>query len=402
MSARPCCPERTSRSTAAGPGRCTRSSPTRPTRPPVTRRVAFDAARPRLLRHARLPVRRADQCPQPGRPGLQLGRRRQDLGTVRVASGSGNFGSVGDLLDKEYIAAWGDGNAIVTYGDFRLGQKGSSSRPGSTLGHPRRRPTWSTPQVISGSLDRGVRLDAGRRGRRKVYVSFLNTTDLDDRPRRLRGRRGRSRDRRPLSPSRSRSRPRSTAPPTTRSPSAARRIRTASSAPGPPATSPPTRPTPHHLAVVWSDMRNSPTPAPADPYVADQLGRRRQPVVRRRPHLVGSGRARARRRPVPCPGVRTTPRPPADRHVRPPIRLGQPPLRLLAGHGDGTGLADVLDHGGLTTVLSDPTTGNRWFAATLKPGLPVRHDVPRRLQQHRGHARRQRRRHATGPTCARR
>jgi glycosyltransferase involved in cell wall biosynthesis len=33
--------------------------------------------------------------------------------------------SVGDLLDKEYIAAWGDGNAIVVYGDFRLGQKGS-------------------------------------------------------------------------------------------------------------------------------------------------------------------------------------------------------------------------------------------------------------------------------------
>src|SRR5206468_7784650 len=28
--------------------------------------------------------------------------------SVRVASGSGNFGSVGDLLDKEYVAAWGN------------------------------------------------------------------------------------------------------------------------------------------------------------------------------------------------------------------------------------------------------------------------------------------------------
>ncbi|HEX3509340.1 MAG TPA: hypothetical protein VHW94_13205, partial [Candidatus Dormibacteraeota bacterium] len=35
---------------------------------------------------------------------------------VRVAAGSGVFTSVGDVLDKEYIAAWGNGNAIVTYG----------------------------------------------------------------------------------------------------------------------------------------------------------------------------------------------------------------------------------------------------------------------------------------------
>ena len=42
--------------------------------------------------------------------------------TARVAAGSGTAGSVGDLLDKEYVAAWGDGNAIVTYGDFQLGQ----------------------------------------------------------------------------------------------------------------------------------------------------------------------------------------------------------------------------------------------------------------------------------------
>ena len=43
----------------------------------------------------------------------------------RVAAGSGNATSVGDLLDKEYVAAWGHGNAIVTFGDFRLGQKGA-------------------------------------------------------------------------------------------------------------------------------------------------------------------------------------------------------------------------------------------------------------------------------------
>src|SRR5262245_7374792 len=74
--------------------------------------------------------------------------------SVRVAEGSGNFGSVGDLLDKEYIAAWGDGNAIVTYGTFRLAQHGafSSARIYSSVTHDGG-VTWSRPQVISGDLD---------------------------------------------------------------------------------------------------------------------------------------------------------------------------------------------------------------------------------------------------------
>src|SRR6185437_16306469 len=74
--------------------------------------------------------------------------------TVRVAAGSGNEGSVGDLLDKEYVAAWGNGNAIVTYGDFRLGQKGSviSAKIYDSVTHDAGK-TWSKPQVISGGLD---------------------------------------------------------------------------------------------------------------------------------------------------------------------------------------------------------------------------------------------------------
>ena len=74
--------------------------------------------------------------------------------SVRVAQGSGSFGSVGDLLDKEYIAAWGDGNAIVTWGDFRLAQKGSfvSARIYSSVTHDGGA-TWSAPRVISGALD---------------------------------------------------------------------------------------------------------------------------------------------------------------------------------------------------------------------------------------------------------
>ena len=54
--------------------------------------------------------------------------------------GSGTETSVGDLLDKEYVAAWGNGNAIVTFGDFRLGQKGAFiSRQDLQLRHARRR-----------------------------------------------------------------------------------------------------------------------------------------------------------------------------------------------------------------------------------------------------------------------
>src|SRR6478609_6727850 len=73
---------------------------------------------------------------------------------VRVAAGSGTETSVGDLLDKEYVAAWGNGNAIVTYGDFRLGNKGAfiSARIYSSVTHDGGS-SWSTPVVISGSLD---------------------------------------------------------------------------------------------------------------------------------------------------------------------------------------------------------------------------------------------------------
>lgn len=43
----------------------------------------------------------------------------------RVASGSGSFNSVGTFNDKEYLAAWGHGNAIVTWTVFKDGLRGS-------------------------------------------------------------------------------------------------------------------------------------------------------------------------------------------------------------------------------------------------------------------------------------
>jgi len=100
------------------------------------------------------------------------------LTSVRVASGSGNEGSVGDLLDKEYIAAWGNGNAIVTFGDFRLAQKGSfvSARIFSAVTHDAGA-TWSAPTVISGTLDQAFVSVPTVAADGRIYVAFLNTTD---------------------------------------------------------------------------------------------------------------------------------------------------------------------------------------------------------------------------------
>jgi hypothetical protein len=99
--------------------------------------------------------------------------------SVRVAAGSGNSGSVGDLLDKEYIAAWGSGNAIVTYGDYRLLQKGvvSTGRIYATVTHDFGR-TWTTPVVISAALDQAFVSVPTVAADGRIYVAFLNTTDL--------------------------------------------------------------------------------------------------------------------------------------------------------------------------------------------------------------------------------
>src|SRR5207248_4323672 len=98
----------------------------------------------------------------------------------RVAQGSGNEGSVGDLLDKEYVAAWGDGNAIVTFGDFRLGQKGSfvSARIYASVTHDGGN-HWTTPQVISGSLDEAFVSVPTVTADGRIFVAFMNTDDLN-------------------------------------------------------------------------------------------------------------------------------------------------------------------------------------------------------------------------------
>jgi hypothetical protein len=99
--------------------------------------------------------------------------------SVRVAAGSGVETSVGDLLDKEYVTAWGHGNALVTYGDYRLGHKGAyiNAKIYSVVTHDYGK-TWSAPHLISGALhDAFVSVPAAVADGSAVYVSFMNTDD---------------------------------------------------------------------------------------------------------------------------------------------------------------------------------------------------------------------------------
>ena len=98
----------------------------------------------------------------------------------RVAQGSGVATSVGASLDKEYVAAWGNGNAIVTWGDFVQVQKGNvlGTVLYDSVTHDAGK-TWSAPTVISGSLDQGFVATPAVTSDGRIFVSFLNTWNLD-------------------------------------------------------------------------------------------------------------------------------------------------------------------------------------------------------------------------------
>jgi hypothetical protein len=288
----------------------------------------------------------------------------------RVASGSGNEGSVGDLLDKEYVAAWGDGNAIVTFGDFRLGQKGSfvSARIYATVTHDAGR-TWSTPKVISGSLDEAFVSVPTVAADGKIYVAFLNTTDLVT-----------GRDDYEVVQVDPQTGTRVAGPfkvatvidGATDYPIALGRqtyhdsiFRTWAAGN---ITADPTNAA--HLAVVWSDMRNSATPAPSDPYAA----------VTNSDVIVSQSSDRGRTWSAPVAlaarGDQWMPWGAYDTagalHVGTFDRSTDP-----ANHVYNYSLAEAapgtLGFGALapvTTQTSNPTTGDRWFAATLNPAFP--------------------------------
>ena len=114
--------------------------------------------------------------------------------TVRVASGSGSAKSSGVLNDKDYITAWGDGNVMVTWTRFDAGKGGSyiSSAIFDSVSHDGGI-TWTKPQEISGSAPFcvGAQSNAPTACNQdefstpvvaadgSVYVTFENTYNLD-------------------------------------------------------------------------------------------------------------------------------------------------------------------------------------------------------------------------------
>jgi hypothetical protein len=110
---------------------------------------------------------------------------------TRVASGSGSFGSVGTFNDKEYLTAWGNGNAIVTWTVFNDGQKGSyiSSPIFDVVTHDGGN-TWTSGTSISGSASFCVGAQGGTTCDQdqgsvpvmtadgSISVAFLNTFDV--------------------------------------------------------------------------------------------------------------------------------------------------------------------------------------------------------------------------------
>ena len=288
--------------------------------------------------------------------------------TVRVAAGSGTETSVGDLLDKEYVAAWGNGNAIVTYGDFRLGQKGSfvSAKIYDSVTHDFGK-SWSTPQVISGDLDQSFVSTPVVAANGRIFVSFLNTTDLAT---------GRddyevvevspSTGARLFGPQKVAT----VIDGATDYPVALGRQTYQDSifrswAAGNIAADPTN---PAHLAVVWSDMRNSVTPAPANPYDAVTNS---DVVVSQ---STDSGRTWSAPVAVALAGDQFQQWSAFDASGA--LRIGtfdrstdpanhKYDYSLLTQTG-----ATTFSRQTVSTEQSDPTQGDRWFATTLDPDFP--------------------------------
>jgi hypothetical protein len=286
----------------------------------------------------------------------------------RIAQGSGVETSVGSLLDKEYVAAWGNGNAIVTFGDFTLGQKGSfvASHIYSSVTHDAGK-TWSAPTLISGSLDEAFVATPVVAANGSIYVSFLNTTDLTT---------GRDDyevvkvDPATGAPLEAPVKVATTIDGSTDYPIAFGRQTYQDSlfrswAAGNIAADPGN---PSHLAVVWSDMRNSTLPAPSDPYSATTNS---DVVVS---ESTDGGATWSAPTAIPLSG---------DQFMPWAVFDGAGHLRIgffdrsydSANHQYGYTLATettpgIFSTSQVTTALSDPTANDRWFAQSVSGSFP--------------------------------
>jgi hypothetical protein len=289
---------------------------------------------------------------------------------VRVASGSGVATSVGDLLDKEYVAAWGDGNAIVTFGDFQLGHRGGfiAATIHSSVTHDGGQ-TWSGLQTISGSLNQAFVSTPVVAADGRIFVSFLNTTDLitgrDDYevvevspatgalisgPTKVATTFDGSMDY-PIAGGRQ-----------TYQDSVFRTWAAGNIVADPTNSA--------HLAVVWSDMRNSQLPAPSDPYAA----KTNSDIILSQ--SFNRGRTWSAPAALAIPQDQFMPWGAYDKFGK--LRIGFFDRSLdSSNHLYGYSIASESTAGSLlfaiTTIssaTSDATTGDRWFARNVNAAFP--------------------------------
>ena len=309
---------------------------------------------------------------------------------VRIAHGIGVYRSQGVVNDHPSIVAWGHGNALVTWARFDLGNGGSAidSPIYDSVTHDGGS-TWTTPQPISGSapfcigsgsagdttcaFNQFASATVGADG--SVHVAFESLRNAD-----------------PSSPAFDRAMYLvvSVDPATgarTSGPSLAANLidgvydypvnadgistyqdsELRASSEGNIAADPTT---PGHVAVTWSDMRDSPTPAPADPYSAVT----NSDIVVAQSY--DDGQTWSAPVAIQSPGDQFQPWAVYDTSGR--LRIGYYDRSYdPANHKYGYTLASETSRGSLSfttvelsTVLSDPTQGDRWYSVTANPGFP--------------------------------
>jgi hypothetical protein len=286
--------------------------------------------------------------------------------TVAVALGSGTEGSAGDLLDKEYVAAWGSGNAVVTFGDFKLGSHGSliSGEIYASVTHDFGQ-SWTTPQLISGNLDEAFVSTPVVAADGRIYASFLNTTDLNT------GRDDYEVVRLDPVSGAALTSPVKVAtvidgftdyPISVDGRQTYQDSQFRSWAAGNIAADPTNAP---HLAVVWSDMRNSTLPAPTDPYSATTNS---DVVISQ---SFDGGQTWSAPEALKLKGDQWMPWGVYDTSGK--LRIGTFDRSAnRANHAYDYTVATETNPGSLkfatatvTTVQSDPTSGSRWFARNV-------------------------------------
>ncbi len=95
---------------------------------------------------------------------------------VVAQPGSGSGGSVGNSLDKEWLTAWGNGNVIVTWTNFLQDQKGNivSVTTHSSVSHDFGR-TWSRQNTINGGLNSSDFTTPQFTADHRLFTTFINT-----------------------------------------------------------------------------------------------------------------------------------------------------------------------------------------------------------------------------------